>query len=56
VVQAREEADPIWLINVDVLMDYNSYFQADNPKNVGIKSSLRRRKKLNRLKMTTTNG
>ena len=30
-----DETDPIWLLNSDVMMDYTSYFQIDNPKNIG---------------------
>ena len=41
------------MINLDVLNDYNSYFQADNPKNVNTKANQMRKKKITRLKMST---
>lgn len=41
------------MIKLDVLMDYNTYFQDDNPKNVGFKYSEAKKKKINRLKMSS---
>ena len=34
ILLVSEDADPVWLINTDTLMDYSSYFQIDNPKNL----------------------
>lgn len=33
----QDEADPIWLIKSDTMMDYSKYFQSDNPNNLNSK-------------------
>ena len=30
----REFRDEVWRVNLDILMDYNSYFHQHNPKNI----------------------
>lgn len=43
----QDEADPIWLIKSDTMMDYSKYFQSDNPNNLNSKlEAIKSRRKL----------
>ena len=46
----RDESDPIWLINVDMMNDFSSYFPTDNPSNIATKLFNLKKKKVNRFK------
>jgi hypothetical protein len=46
----RDETDPIWTIQSDVMADFASYFPIDNPKNVASKVNSMKKRKLCRLK------
>ena len=47
----RDDADPIWLINTDKMMDFTSYFPMDNPNNISNKIFSEKRKRTTRFKL-----
>lgn len=50
ILLVKDDADPIWLLKTDMLMDYSSYFQTDNPKNLVYKIYTIKKKRMTRFK------
>ena len=49
-VAPRDDIEPIWMVNSDVMMDFPSYFHADNPRNIGAKIEAIKKTRLNQSK------